>query len=246
MMKVFFLPFALAGALLLAPAAQAQTPREIQNMIASGQATQAIQALNNVLTQHPQSAVGWYLMAEAQDAQGNEAAAARALAKAEQISPGLPFAKPAEVSALQAHINGSAATAPAAHHGLSPVVLVIGGFVLLFLLLRLFGRRNTTYPGYGSPGPMQNGPMGFGAPPPGYGPGGGFGGGFGGTLLSGLAAGAGFAAGERIIDDLTGSHGEARADTSNLANPDRDDGLLGNPGWDTPPGDDDLNNNNWS
>ncbi len=256
MNKVFLAPFALAGALLLAPAAQAQTPRDIQNMIANGQETQAIQALNNVLAQHPQSGVAWYLLAEAQDAQGNEPAASQALTKAQAIAPGLPFAKPQEVSTLQAHINAAPASTPAPapekHHGISPALMVIGGLILLFVLLRLFGRRRAVYPGYGAPGPMQNGPMGYGAPPPGYGPGGGFpggGGGFGSSLVSGLAAGAGFAAGERIIDGLTG-RGEARADTPQqpfFPDNSRDDGLNGNPGWDdSSNNDDDLNNNSWS
>jgi uncharacterized protein len=247
MNKVFFAPFALLGVLLLGSAAQAQTPRDIQNMIANGQETQAIQALNSVLAQHPQSGVAWYLLAEAQDAQGNESAAANALNKAQAIAPGLPFAKPQEVTALQAHINATPAMLPARPHGVSPVILVIGGFIVLFLLLRLFGRRRTAYPGYGAPGPMQGGPMGYGAPP-GYGPGGGFGGGgIGSSLIGGLAAGAGFAAGERIIDGLTGN-GEARAATpqQNFPDNDRDDGLLGNQGWDNSSNDDDLNNNSWS
>jgi hypothetical protein len=249
MNKVFLAPLALLGALLLGPAAQAQTPRDIQNMIANGQETQAVQALNNVLAQHPQSGVAWYLLAEAQDAQGNEPAAAQALNKAQTIAPGLPFAKPQEVSALQAHINATpAAVSPERHHGISPAIMVIGGFIVLFVLLRMFGRRRTVYPGYGAPGPMQNGPMGYGAPP-GYGPGGGFGGGggFGNSLVSGLAAGAGFAAGERIIDGLTG-RGEARADTpqQNFPDDNRDDGLNGNPGWGDSGSDDDLNNNSWS
>ena len=243
MNKVFLAPFALLGALLLGPAAQAQTPHDIQNMIANGQETQAVQALNNVLAQHPQSGVAWYLLAEARDAQGNEAAAAQALSKAQQIAPGLPFANQQEAAALQAHIN--AVPVRQQHHssGVSPAIMVIGGFVLLFLLLRMFGRRRAVYPGYSAPGGMPGAPMGYGAPN--YGPGGGFGGGgLGSSLVSGLAAGAGFAAGERIIDGLTG-HGEARADTPNLPDNSRDDGLLGNPGWDNS-NDDDLNNNSWS
>jgi hypothetical protein len=241
MNKVFLAPLALLSALLLGPAAQAQTPRDIQTMIANGQETQAVGALNNVLAQHPQSGVAWYLLAEAQDAQGNETAAAQALNKAQQIAPGLPFANQQEAAALQAHISA----APVRQHGsgISPAIMVIGGLVLLFVVLRMFGRRRAVYPGYGAPGGMPGAPMGYGAPN--YGPGGGFGGGgLGSSLLSGLAAGAGFAAGERIIDDLT-NRGEARANTPNFPDNSRDDGLLGNPGWDNS-SDDDLNNNSWS
>ncbi|MCB5945274.1 tetratricopeptide repeat protein [Acidocella sp. KAb 2-4] len=242
MNKVFFAPFALAGALLLGTAAQAQTPHDIQSMIAAGQETQAVQALNNVLTQHPNSGVAWYLLAEAQDAQGHESAAAQALAKAQQIAPGLPFANAQDVAALQAHV-AAAPPRPAAHHA-SPALMVIGGLVLMFLLLRLFGRRRAYAP-YGAPG-MPGGPTGYGNP--GYGPGGGFagfgGGGLGGSLLGGLAAGAGFAAGERIIDGMMGG-GSAQAATPDFPDPGRDDGLLGNPGWDDSGGGG-IDTNSWS
>src|SRR5208283_1355901 len=122
MKRVFLVPLALLGALRLGTAAQAQTPRDIQTMIANGQDAQAVQALNNVLAQHPQSGVAWYLLAEAQDAQGNETAAAQALSKAQQIAPGLPFANQQEAAALQAHISA----APVRQHhgsGISPAIM---------------------------------------------------------------------------------------------------------------------------
>lgn len=246
-------PLLLAGSLLLAQPALAQnaqppSPQQIQTMIAAGQETQAIQALQNVLENHPKSAVAWYLLAEAYDAQNNEQGAASALNMAIRTAPGLPFANPQQVAALQAHING---TAPGhkSGGGATTAILVIGGLILLFMLLRLLPSRNQAarYNGYPSqPGPGAP-PYGFG----GYGPQGG-GGGLGSALMGGLAAGAGFAAGERIIDGFTGQHGGGPVvDQSGFQQqgPDmsRDDGLMGNPGWDNSNngGSDDLNNSGW-
>jgi hypothetical protein len=230
-MRVLILCLALLAA-GLAPAS-ALTPREIQGQIAAGQAPVALSELQGILQTHPDSGVAWYLTAEAQDAVGNKSAARDALGKAEQFSPGLPFANAQDLAALRSHLAGGGHG-----FGLSPVVLVIGGLFVLFLALRLFGRRRVAM-GY---------PGGYGAPPPGYGPGyrpeGGFGGGGGGlgsSLISGLAAGAGFAAGERIIDDFTGRPRETGFDDGPTLPPARDDGLQGDPGWDDSGGNNDPN-----
>lgn len=260
MIKSSFLTLALAAGMMLAPAlpaiaqTQSPTPRQIQTLIDNGQQAQAVQALKPVLQQHPDSGTAWYLMAEAQDARGNENAAAQALAKADQYAPGLPFADAQKATALRAHIEGSLSSSGAGHSagGFSPVLLVIGGLVLLFILLRLFsgfrrGAMNpiyrSTYPGspnapYGAYGP--NGPNPYG--PAGYGP---MGGGLGSSIVTGLAAGAGFAAGERIVDGLMGGQDAQAGQPQQDFTPDRDDGLLGNPGWDDSSGGDDLNNNSW-
>ncbi|WP_298283898.1 tetratricopeptide repeat protein [Acidocella sp.] len=242
-MKLFTLPaLALGAALSLAAAAHAQTPRDIQSQIAAGQSAQAITELNSVLTAHPSSAVAWYLLAEAQDAQGNEQAAGSALAKAQSLNPAMSFANPQDVASLQAHINNSAPAAPYAprHAGGHTGLLVVGGLILLFLALRAFGRRRAAYMGGYGPAPFQQ---------PGYGPGPFYpqgGGGLGSSILGGLAAGAGFAAGERIIEDLTGGN-QANAGQI-FTNPGADDGLMGNPGWGDNSGGglDDLNSNSWS
>jgi len=235
-----------------APAwAQTESPREIQGLIAAGQEQAALAGLSQILAVHPDSGVAWYLTAEAQDASGNEAAARAALAKAEQIAPGLPFAKPDDVAALQAHLD-----AGQGRRGLNPLVLVAGGFGVLFLLSRLFRRRRYAagfQPGYGTGyGQPTGGPFPYGAGGGTYPPGTGV----GGALLGGLAAGAGFAAGERIIDDLSGNQGGGFGGPAPWIDPgtvpDRDDGLQGDPGWgggNAP--DDDQNNggfdpgNNW-
>jgi hypothetical protein len=207
-------------------AARAQTPNSIQALIAAGQEQTALNELGTILQAHPNSGVAWYLVAEARDAAGDVDGARNALAKADQFAPGLPFAKPAEVAALRAHL---AAPAARAGLGVSPVIIVIVVLVGLFFLLRLFARSRRVvqpYPGYNAGGPMQYGPGGMP-----YGPGGGT----GNALLSGLAAGAGFAVGERVIDGMMGGGRgmDSGAGIDPTAIPDRDDGLAGSPGWDS-------------
>lgn len=258
MSKVSFRSLILAGALTLAPAlpalAQSLTPVEIQSMISSGQAGQAAQDLKGILAQHPKSGAAWYLMAEAQDAQGNGAAAAQALSKADAYAPGLPFANPQKASQLRAHIQAeSAQNVPRAHHGFSPIFLVIGGFLLLFIVLRVLSsfRRSAAFGQTGYPGSanMPYGGYGPNGQPP-YGPAGGGlgGGGLGSSIITGLAAGAGFAAGERIVDGLMGGGAAQAQQPQQDFNPGpQDDGLMGNPGWDSSSDDDDdgLNGNSW-
>jgi hypothetical protein len=241
----FWRILAAVAALLTLPAmgwAQSTaSPREIQGMIAAGQDSAALDQLQGVLAAHPHSSVAWYLSAEAQDALGHEDAARDALAKAEQIAPGLPFAKPSAVRALQTHLNAGAHAAPSGG-GMGSMIFVLSGLVVLFLVVRVFLRSRPrvmpAYDGYGRP--MGYGQPGYGQPgfgQAGYGqPGYGGGSGIGGALIGGLAAGAGFAAGERIIDDLSGNRdgGQGYIDPNFQGGPapDRDDGLQGDPGWD--------------
>ena len=258
MNRISFRSLALVGALTLAPVlpalAQSLAPAQIQSMISSGQAAQAAQDLQGILAQHPKSGTGWYLMAEAQDAQGNGAAAAQALSKADAYAPGLPFANPQDVAALRNHIQAEAAqSVPRAHHGVSPLFLVIGGFLVLFIVLRVLSsfRRSAAFGRTGYPGSanMPYGGYGPNGQPP-YGPqaGGGMGGGLGSSIVTGLAAGAGFAAGERVIDGLMGG-GQAQAQQfpQDFTPGSQDDGLMGNPGWDSSSDNDDdgLNGNSW-
>ncbi len=237
----------LAGLAIILPflihaPAQAQaslTPQQIQAQIAGGQEGAALSELREIVAIHPQSGVAWYLVAEAQDASGNRDGASSALAKAEQYAPGLPFADPAKVAALRAHL---AAPAPAGNTGgsSSPIVWIIVA-IGLFLVARLFLRSRrralgpSNYPGayQGGVGPgMPGGPPGYG---PGYNQGGMMGSGLGGSLLGGLAAGAGLAAGERLIDGMIGNNptngGLFDPAAGNTPIPDRDDGLNGTPDW---------------
>jgi hypothetical protein len=204
----------------LAAWAQSDTPQQIQGLIADGDTSAALDQLHGILQAHPNSGPAWYLEAEAQDAAGNEAAARGALQHAEQIAPNLPFADPQKAAALKEHLG------LVGHHsgGASIVFIIIGGLVALFVILRIVARRRS----YG-PGPVYR--DGFNAPPPpyGYGPQQG-GGGIGGSIIGGLAAGAGFAVGERAVEDMFGG-GNANASEIDQGGQGRDDGLSGDPGW---------------
>jgi hypothetical protein len=242
----------VAGVLLLQGTAWAQeTPRQIQGMIANGQAQAALGQLQGALQAHPTSGVAWYLSAEAQDSLGNAAAARYDLAQADHFAPGLPFARASDVAALRAHVQAAGVGVSHGGHGggIGMGVILIGGLVL-FVLWRLF-RRRRYQPGFGGfQGQAPDGRYPYG---PGYGPGGGgMAPGAGGSLLSGLAAGAGFAVGERVVDDMMGNRSGGMIDPAQASDqwqsPDRDDGLSGSPGWDAgsnDPGDDFDQGNSW-
>jgi hypothetical protein len=254
---------AVAGLMLfghgVASAQTTATPQQIQVMIADGHPNTALVDLRSILRNHPQSAVAWYLTAEAQDARNNLPAARSALAKAESIAPGLPFAQPDKVAALKAHLAGGPAVAPAAGNRfhINPFGIAIVGLLVLFFIIRMIRRsrqtamQNPMRPnppyGYGNQGmPMGNQPP--------YGPVGGTatGSGIGGALLSGLATGAAFVVGERVVDDMLGGGRGNRDDgiaPTDTQAPDRDDGLNGSPGWDdnnqSPDSSDFDPDNNW-
>lgn len=255
MRRSWAIPLFFAGALLLAGPALAQaasgqtatpSPRDIQALIVGGEPGQAVKDLNNVLAVHPKSGVAWYLLAEAYDAQGDEADAAPALNMAARYSPGLPFANKRDLAAMRARIGRGEA-----HGGIGAghtALLVIGGLILLLVVLRFMRGRSLAARNYGymqPPPPPGTPPYGYG-----YGPQPGGGGGMGSALMGGLAAGAGFAAGERIIDGMMGRNEGFPQENGGFpmdggASP--DDGLMGNPGWgDGSSGDDDLNNSGWS
>jgi hypothetical protein len=246
--------FVAYAAAVLPASAQSNTPQQLQSMIANGQAQTALTELQAILQAHPTSGVAWYLTAEAQDSLGHENAARSALNNAQQYAPGLPFANPSDVAALQAHLNSSPAPVQPVHRGISPGLGLIILLVVLFFGFRmLFRRRRFLQPygqsGYGQPG---FGPGGPGPYPYNQGPG--MGSGIGGSILGGLAAGAGFAAGERVIGDMFGGNNNNPVDPAwgnpidNQPIPDRDDGLQGSPGWDAGSTPDDNNfdpGNNW-
>jgi uncharacterized protein len=247
---VFGIVFATYAAATLPAKAQSDTPQQLQAMIANGRAQTALTELQTVLQAHPTSGVAWYLSAEAQDALGNEGAARTALANAQNFAPGLPFANPSDLAALQTHLNGSPVLVQPVHSGISPGLAGIILLVVLFIAFRMFFRRRRFVQPYGQSGFGPGyGPGGPGPYPYNQGPGMGPGMGIGGSLLGGLAAGAGFAAGERVIGDMFGGNSNPVDPAwGNQPMPDRDDGLQGSTGWDSGSTPDDNNfdpGNSW-
>ena len=214
----------LAGAVAFAAPVFADgdpTMQQIYDEAKAGHLDRAQTMINQVLKDHPRSAKAHYVAAELASKEGNLTTARSELAEAEQLDPGLPFAKPAAVQELKAQLSPRARTqvlaaAPERHSFPWVAVLLIGGvIVLVWMALR---RRNpppavqypggaySGMPGGGTPAPY-GGPGGYGAPQ-----GGGIGSSIAGGLASGLAVGAGVVAGEEIARHfLDGGHHEGGA-----------------------------------
>jgi hypothetical protein len=206
------LTFSLAGA----PASAADpTVDQIYQAERSGHLAEAQQMMDQVLRDHPESGKAHYVQAELFAREGDLARARAELARAEQLSPGLPKENPQSVQELKSQLGlirregrppegrpFGMTTAPSAPHFPWGTVLILALVVGVFWMI--FRRRNTyvQYPSGPAPvgGPGAYGPGG----PAGYGPGGGAvgGGGIGsniaGGLAGGLAAGAGIVAGEEL------------------------------------------------
>jgi hypothetical protein len=197
------------------------TIEQIYQATQAGRMAQAEQMVAQVLQDHPGSGKAHYVAAEVYARAGDFATARRELGTAESLEPGLPFARPQSVQALQAELSQGrfvprvqrvpyAPYAPYVRpHSSFPwsVILVIGaGIVIVWALMRR--RSQPVYPQYpGQPGmPPNVGPMGMGGggvmPPYPYGYGGGTGSGIMGSIGTGLAVGAGVAAGEALVNHI--------------------------------------------
>ena len=87
---------------------------EIYAAAEAGHIGQAEQMVDQVLQDNPRSGKAHYVAAEIYARAGNFTRARSELGTAEQIDPGLPFANPTSVSALQRQLSASAAgSAPA-------------------------------------------------------------------------------------------------------------------------------------
>ena len=181
--------FALA-LLLVGGHATAQTEPTMGQVYAAaknGQLDKAQTMIQQVLIGHPNSAKAHYVQAEIAARQGQFPRAREALASAEKLAPGLPFAKAESVQALRAQLAGSTATAtpalaarpePAAHSLPWGLILLLGGagIALLIYLVNRASRPTPSVFGTGAPAANKglSGPQNFGdqAPVP-YGPQGG-------------------------------------------------------------------------
>src|SRR5580658_3442563 len=109
----------------------------------TGHLDQAQQMMNQVLQDHPQSAKAHYVAAEIFARAGNSPRARQELDTAQTLAPGLPFASPGAVQALQEELAHEqlAQRAPRLSQVRAPfplrtVLLVVGGIVVLWLIMR--------------------------------------------------------------------------------------------------------------
>ena len=93
-----------------AAAGRAREPSidDIYKAAESGKLSEADGMIAKVLTAHPGSAKAHFVHAELLAKEGKLGAAKAAYAKAEELAPGLPFAKPEAVAGLLQRIDGSA------------------------------------------------------------------------------------------------------------------------------------------
>jgi uncharacterized protein len=212
----------------LAMAQQEPSMSEIYATAQSGNLNQAQVMVQQVLVAHPNSAKAHFVAAELYSRQGNFGRARDALASAEKLAPGLPFAKPEAVQALRSQLNGgsgnravavagAASPAPASSSGgwVLPLLLTGGVIVLAYFIFR---PRRPEVIVQAAPYNGLAGPQGFGGPAqPGYAPspygqpvygpqGGGIGSNIMGGVATGLAVGAGVVAAEAIGRNLMGDH----------------------------------------
>jgi hypothetical protein len=180
------------------------TIAEVYEAADSGHLDQAQQMMSQVLKDHPQSAKAHYVEAELY-ARGREFARARQeLDTALRLQPGMQFANPESVRALQAELvqaesaQRQVVQRAAPHNAqerapfpLRTVLLVLGGICVLWLIMRRRTPTGGLYSQYPSAVPTAgSGPVSYGGP--------GMGSGIAGGLASGLAVGAGVVAGEQL------------------------------------------------
>ena len=107
----------LAGLLAVGfSAASAQTEptmNDVYQMAQSGKVAQAQTMIQQVLVMHPNSAKAHFVQAELYGRQGQATRGRDALAAAEKLAPGLPFAKPEAVQALRAQLAAKSSGAAA-------------------------------------------------------------------------------------------------------------------------------------
>lgn len=229
----------------LVMAQQEPTMGEVYATAQAGKLDQAQIMVQQVLISHPNSAKAHFVQSELYARQGNVSRAREALATAEKLAPGLPFAKPEAVNTLRAQLSSKTAlAAPGAapvHYAapaaappapstswLLPVLLAGGVMVLGYFVFRRRAPDTQVQPPVytgGLNGPQTFGSSGGAVMQPSYGQpmygqpaGTGLGGKIVGGVATGLAVGAGVMAAEAIGRNLFGGHEQAPHPADNFSN----------------------------
>ena len=202
--------------ILMATLAYAEpTITQVYEAAKASKFTEANQMIEEVLKAHPQSAKAHFVNAEILSAQGQITHARAELKVAEQLEPGLPFAKPQAVQALKDNLGlagGVKPVTPEHQQAAAPqekpfpwtTVLIFGAGALVFIfLVKSAFSKKATPPSNGFNGATppsapypNNGPMNNPVNPQG----GGLGSNIASGLATGIGAGVGIAAGEALVN----------------------------------------------
>lgn len=209
----------VASATLAAASMAAEDPtlHQVYQAVQAGKLGEAQGMMDQVLHDHPNSAKAHFVEAEVLARQGRLTNAESELNTAQRLAPGLPFAKPQAIQALQSRLVHTTATAmapagylPGRSTGLpwGTILIGIGVVAAIAFAVRSMNRNNGTFVPAG-------GAARYGAsyPSPSYAPngmvspmgqmGGGLGSGIMGGLATGAAVGAGMVAGEALMHHFT-------------------------------------------
>jgi hypothetical protein len=132
---------ALVALLLAARAFAAVDPssEQIYQAAQSGHLQQAERMIGQVLQNHPRSGRAHYVAAEVYAKEGRDSDARRELDTAQELAPGLPFAQPGSVTALEKELADMAPDSFTASRSPAPwamVLLLLAGLALLWFLIR--------------------------------------------------------------------------------------------------------------
>jgi hypothetical protein len=224
-------------------AAQGPTVPDVELAISKGRLDEAQRMMDKVLAEHPNSAKAHFVEAQLLARKGDLAKSASELKAAEQLAPGLPFAKPDAVQALRqkleaappvapAEIQAPAPDTPPADEGGWPWGWILLAIIVVGLIAKL-GRKSppatksTLQPGSADSATPDAAQAGVApAAQQATADGGGMAGKIVGGLVTGAAIGAGIAAAEAIAHSFRDSESTSSSDNSDL-------GLSSSSGWDS-------------
>ncbi|HEX3845647.1 MAG TPA: tetratricopeptide repeat protein [Steroidobacteraceae bacterium] len=215
----------LMSACILPALAASPTPDQVYQALRGGDLAAAQQMMTQVLRDHPQSGRAHFVAAEVDARARNYDLARQELRTAKSLDPTLAVQDPRGVSELQQQLGETPVVGVLAQQTVRPrhpsrlglFLILVGAAVVLWLVLRRraaamgYPQYPGQYPGGVPPGPGGYGPGGYpgGGYPGGYMPGGGPG--IMGSVASGLALGAGVAAGEELVRHVIGGGSNAGA-----------------------------------
>lgn len=211
LLRVLLVSLALTSAAVMvnAPAmAQAEPSiNQIYEAAQSGKLDQAQTMVQQVLILHPKSAKAHYVQAELFARQGLSLKGRDALTTAEQLAPGLPFAKPQAVQALRSQLASRSEPAPApakqnfgmdtpatTTSAVSPGLLLLLGAGVVGIVVWLIRRKSAVVQPVAMPASMGNAYPATIGPGPGSGMGSGtaFGSGLNGPQTFGASPGSAY------------------------------------------------------